>query len=327
MIKKFLARFGKGAAKVDLRFDNSRPYYAGGVIEGEVHIQGGEVEQKVNTLSARLMMSIRTKQGSATREVAAMPLTGAFVIRTKEQKVIPFAYKIPANLPVARETISYYFDTQLDIEGGVDRTDVDYFIIDVPQGMQTIFNALASFGFREKHTSGKLDQYGQKFTFFPTGLFAGEVSEVELRLATEESGVRVWMEVDCKNGFHEAEAKRELFIEQSDLQNESLVAEQLKQAITEAVENPHAYSEPLSYSSYGTEGHGHHGGGGSGIGSMVGGMAMGLLGGVLIGELMDEFIGADMIEGAAEELGFAEDEQVEEGEFDFGDFFGGDDEF
>ncbi len=133
MIKKFLARFGKGAATVDLRFDNSRPYYAGGVIEGEVHIVGGEVEQKVNSLAARLMMSIRTKQGSATREAAMIPLSGAFVIRPKEQKVIPFTYGIPANLPVSRESISYYFDTQLDIEGGVDRTDVDYFIIDVPQ--------------------------------------------------------------------------------------------------------------------------------------------------------------------------------------------------
>ena len=326
MIKKFLARFGKGAAVVDLRFDNSRPYYAGDVIEGEVHILGGEVEQKVNSLSARLMMSIRTKQGSAIREAAVIPLSGAFVIRKKEQKIIPFTYGIPANLPVSRESISYYFDTQLDIEGGVDRTDIDYFIIDVPKQMRSLFNALANLGFREKHTSGKLDQYGQEFAFFPTQLFAGEVSEVELRLAHEESGVRIWMEVDCKNGFHEMEAKRELFIEQSDLQNESLVTERIKQAITEAVENPHAYSQPFSYASYDTHGYGHHGGG-SGIAGMVGGMAMGLLGGMLIGELMDDFIGEEMIEGAADELGFDEEEQVEEGGFDFGDFFGGDDEF
>ncbi len=133
------------------------------------------------------------------------------------------------------------------------------------------------------------------------------------------------MEVDCKNGFHEIEAKRELFIEQSDLQNESLVTERIKQAITEAIQNPHAYSQPFSYASSGGHGHGHHGG--SGIAGMVGGMAMGLLGGMLIGELMDDFIGEDMLEGAAEEFGFEEEEQVEEGGFDFGDFFGGDDEF
>lgn len=324
MIKKFLARFGKGAAVVDLRFDNSRPYYAGGVIEGEVHILGGEVDQKVNSLAARLMISIRTKQGSATREAALIPLSGAFVIRKKEQKVIPFTYQIPADLPVSRGSISYYFDTQLDIEGGVDRTDIDYFIIDVPKQIQSVFNALANLGFREKHTSGKVDQYGQEFAFFPTQLFAGEVSEVELRLANEESGIRIWMEVDCKNGFHEVEAKRELFIEQSDLQNESLITERIEQAITEAVHNPRAYAQPFSYSSYGTHGHGHHG---SGIGGMVGGMAMGLLGGMLIGELMDDFIGEEMLEGAAEEFGFEEEEQVDEGGFDFGDFFGGDDEF
>ncbi|MBB6446136.1 sporulation protein [Bacillus benzoevorans] len=324
MFKKFLARFGKGAAAVDLRFAN-RPYLAGDLLEGEVHILGGEVEQKVNSLAVRLMLSIRAKQGSAVRDVETIPLSGAFVIMPKEQKVIPFTYQIPSNLPVSRGAISYYFDTQLDIDGGVDRTDIDYFTLDVPNEVQMIFNALGNLGFREKHTSGKVDQYGQEFSFFPTQLFAGQVNEVELRLAHEGSGVRVWMEVDCRNGLHEIEAKREFFIEQSLLDSESQVTELLKESIAEAVNHPHAYAHPLSFTSYRPHhSHGHHG---SGIGGMVGGMAMGILGGVLIGELMDDLIGDELLEGAAEDLGLDAAEQGEDDGFDLGDFFGGDDEF
>lgn len=318
MFKKILARFGKGAATVDLRFDN-RPYYAGEMIDGEVAIHGGEVEQKVKFLAARLMMSVGTKQGTETLEVVNIPLSGADVIRPKEQKVIPFTYQIPENLPVSRGTISYYFDTQLDIEGGVDRTDLDRLSIEVPKEVQAIFQALDNLGFREQHTSGKVDQYGQEFAFFPTQDFSGQVNEVEYRFAYEESGIRVWMEVDCRNGFHEIEAKREFFLEKSVLQNESKLTELLKQYITEAVYQPHAYTQSFSYTSH----DGNRGNNGKGIGGMVGGLAMGLLGGMLLSEMLDGFGVDEMMEGAAEAVGYEEEAFDGEEEEDFEGFFDG----
>ena len=139
-------------------------------------------------------------------------------------------------------------------------------------------------GFREKHTSGKVDQYEQEFAFFPTQLFLGQVNEVELRFAYEESGVHVWMEVDCPNGFHAFEAKREFFLEQSVLNNESQVTELLKQYITEVVFQPHAYIQPFSYT---TSYHPHQGHHGNGIGGMVGGLDMGILGGMLLSDMID----------------------------------------
>lgn len=318
MFKKFLARLGKGAATVDLRFEN-RPYHAGEMILGEVHIQGGEVEQKVNHLAARLMMSVATKQGSVVREVATISLTGSQMILPKEQNVIPFTYQVPTNLPISRGTISYYFDTQLDIEGGVDRSDVDRLIIEVPQNMQSIFRALENLGFREKHDSGKLDQYGQEFAFFPTELLAGQVSEVELRFAYEEKGIYVWMEVDCRNGYHEIEAKREFFLEEAFLQDEKKITELFKQYMKEAAERPHSYTQPFSYTSHHGQ-HSHQGNGlrhGNPLGGMVGGLAMGILGGMLLNELMGS---------AVEAIGFDEEESEGEDEQDIGDFFGGDEE-
>lgn len=316
MFKKFLARLGKGAATVDLRFEG-RPYSANEVVQGEVLIQGGEVDQKINHLAAKLMMSVNTKQGTVTREVTTIPLSHTFTIFSKEQKVIPFTYTIPANLPVSRGTVSYYFDTHLDIDAGVDRTDLDRLIVEAPKDVQAVFQALQQLGFHEKPSSGKLDIYGQEFAFFPTTLFAGQVSEIELRFASEATGLHVWMEVDCRGAYREVEAKRELFLDKGTLQDAEELADVLRQSIIEAVEQPHKFMHPFSYEQYGHRSHGHHG---SSVAGMVGGLAMGILGAMLLEEMMGE-----AMEAAGEALGFEEEESGEE-ESGFGDFFGGDDE-
>lgn len=318
MFKKFLARFGKGAAKVDLRFEN-RTYVAGDIVNGEVHIQGGEVEQKMNHLSVHLMMSVKAKEGTAAREVTSIPLLGAGVVSPKEIKVIPFTYTIPVNLPVSRYKVSYYFDTQLDIEGGVDRTDIDHLIVDVPEGVQSIFQALGSLGFREKANSGELDKYGQEFAFFPAELFSKQVNEVELRFACEEEGVRVWMEVDCRRGDEEIEVKREFFLENIVLQDEEELVGTLKRYITEAVEKPYMYPQPFSYISHA----GHHGSSGHSSSGMIGGLAVGILGTVLLSEMLDI---DEMFEDVAEALGFEEEDSAEEGDGGSFDFFDGGDE-
>ncbi|WP_391556996.1 hypothetical protein [Robertmurraya sp.] len=42
------------------------------------------------------------------------------------------------------------------------------------------------------------------------------------------------MEVDCRNGFHEIEAKREFFLEEAILLDEQKLTNSLKQYLTES---------------------------------------------------------------------------------------------
>ncbi|PGL78039.1 hypothetical protein CN931_23795 [Bacillus sp. AFS054943] len=320
MFKKVLAKFGKGASTVDLRFEN-RSYSAGETLHGEAWIQGGEVEQKMNSLTARLMMNVVTKQDSITREVATVPLKGAYTILPKEPKVISFSYDIPRDLPISRGGVSYYFDTHLDIESGVDRTDFDRLVIEAPKEVQNIFYALNRLRFQEKSTSGKLDEYGQEFSFFPRELFVNEVDEVEIRLAYEESGIRIWMEVDCRTRHGEMEVKREFFIEQDVLKESRQIANILKEYITEMVNDPHAYTQPFSYQTQQNYAHAHQSGQGrTPITGMVGGLAVGILGGMLLNELMDGLGVDEMVEEATEELGIVEEESF------LGGFFGDSDD-
>lgn len=308
MFKKMLARFGKGAAKVDLRFEN-RPYAAGETVYGEVHIQGGEVEQKINSLAVSFMMRFMTKQDTVRREIAMIPLSGAQMIYPSEQKVIPFSYVIPTHLPISREGVSYYFDTHLDIQGGIDRMDFDDVVIDASKEVQTIFYALKSLGFQEKSKSGKVDTYGQEFSFVPTELFVMQVNEIEMRLAYEGTGIRIWLEIDCRNRYEEIEAKREFFISQDELRDTRQVAFLLKQYITEITSNPYGYIQSFSYETYH---HSSHRQVGSQIAGMVGGLAVGILGGVLLNELIDDVDIEEIIEEAVEEIEEIEEDAVEE---------------
>ena len=297
MFKKILASFGKGAATVDLQFDN-RQYQAGERIQGEVIIQGGQVEQKINQLDIRLMMDVALKQGNVTKEIDLIPVISRDRIYPKEQKVLPFHYVLPTNIPISRGTISFYFDTHLDIEGGVDRNDVDRLVIQPQQSVQSIFQVMGQLGFRETSTSGKIDRYGQEFSFFPTQQFMGQVNEVEMRFANEDSGIRVWLEVDCKNGYKEVEAKQEFLLDRNTLEHEEELVKQLNKYISEAVEQPYAFTRPFSYST-----HHHHGSVshlGNAIPGMIGGLAVGVLSTMLVSEMMEEFEVDDLFEEATD---------------------------
>ncbi|AMM91477.1 sporulation protein [Peribacillus simplex] len=323
MFKKFMAKLGKGAATVDLRYEN-RSYYAGETLKGEVILHGGEVEQQINQLAVGFMIKVRTKRGeTVTKKVSSVPLSGPFTIKEKEEKHFDFTYKIPQDLPLTRGSISYFFDTHLDIQGGLDHIDVDALVLKAPKELEAIFNSLSKLGFREQPTSGKVDAYGQEFSFFPTAQFAGQINELEIRISSKEAVEQVFMEIDCQNGNREIEAKREFVIDHRLLEEHQELTHFLQQQIAEVVEQPQLFTRPFSYhDQYSPTGNKF-----SGVGGMVGGLAAGVLGGMLLSEMIDGLDMDGVLEGATDALGIEEDMfDVEEQFEDFGGFFGDGDE-
>ncbi|MDQ0221353.1 hypothetical protein ELQ35_15695 [Peribacillus cavernae] len=144
-----------------------------------------------------------------------------------------------------------------------------------------------------------------------------------MRFANEVSGIRTWMEVDCRQVFQEIEAKTEFLIPNEILDNEEKLVGFFNERISEVVENPEVFRQPFSYQSHYTGSKPHC------IGGMVGGLAAGILGGMLLSEIMDGFDLDGFAEGAADTIGMDEDllDMNEGGDFgDFGDFFDGGDE-
>jgi sporulation-control protein len=317
MFKKLMAKFGVGAATVDLRLD--RPSFRlGETMTGVIHVQGGAVEQRISELSVLLMMKAYINGQEVIRPVQSIPVLKGFTVLPKPyEHDIPFTFQVPTGLAVSTPSLQYFLHTKLDVEMALDPTDTDTVQILPPRRIEKVMEALQRLDFRQKPDSGKLTPYGQEFSFFPGRPMGVPLNELEVIFFETPEELRLLVELDI--------AVPGLFTREREHKVEIVVAndlladgkeEELARFLLEKIESyvNHPQSIPyVSMPAYQQHYHGHHG---HGFGGMIGGMAAGLLGGLLLGELMSE------AGEAASDL-FGEDGDDDGFDFDFGgDDFG-----
>ncbi|BAU27067.1 sporulation-control protein [Aneurinibacillus soli] len=325
MFKKFMAKIGIGSAKVNLVLHKDG-CEMGQTVTGDLMIEGGSVEQKINRLDVDFMLSIRTKQKEYVHRIATIPMSGAFVIGASERKVLPFSFALSPDLLVSAPSVAYYFTTHLDIAGGVDSGDRDYLHVLMPHYLANTVEALRLLGLMEKPNSRKFDGYTQQFEFAPTTMWRGQIEEVEFVAAMEPDGIRLLLEVDLYSFGRETELRRDVYIPAETADHVQELAEHLRGMIDGMIENPQMYMHVRDYfgrghhhdyQSYGANRYG-------GFAGALGGLAVGMLGGMILSEIMGDFmedalgeigdIGQE-IESAAEDFGG----DLFDGGFDFGD--------
>ncbi|SDC41343.1 sporulation-control protein [Melghirimyces thermohalophilus] len=311
MIKNLMAKLGKGAARVDLVLDQE-DYLPGDLVTGELVIQGGTVEQKINEILVDLTLLIRVKGKDFSHLIQQFPFYESFTIQPGEQKRFPFSCELPRDLPVSGNQVAYFFVTHLDIASGVDHSDRDYIQIHPPSSLQKVLDALNELGLREKYESRSFNGYAQEFELFPTTFLNGQVEEVEFVAGVETSGLRLLLEVDVYSWSGEREVRREIWLDHTLIQDPEALRNHLENILQEMVESPSSFRMPTSL--YG----GHKHSGLSKWSGAIGGFAAGALGAVVLSELMDdgEEIVSEATEALDEETGLFED---------MGDFFGADD--
>jgi len=334
MLKKIMAKFGVGAATVDLRLDKEA-YRLGETATGTIRIEGGNVEQRISELSVIFALKAYIKGQEITRNVANIPVLRHFVVQPKPHvQEIPFHFELPHDLAISTPHVQYFLQTRLDVEQALDPTDLDRITVLPPVHIEQVIRALELSDFRQKADSGKLTPLGQEFAFFPGRRLSAPVNELEVIFFDTPDALRLLVELDiAQAGFFrkEKEQRAEIQVPRELLAAEKV--EELSRYLVEQIEyilsNPHAVSY-FSTTPYLHRGHhhGHHGMGGM-MGGMIGGMAAGLIGGMLLNEMMDEageLLGADDFFGGD---GGDGGEGGDDGGFfsggDFGDFGGGDD--
>jgi len=216
--KKLLASLGAGGASVEtvLTEVNVVP---GGVVQGEVRIQGGSVNQAIEGLSVGLQARVEVESGDQEYkqdvEFTKVRLGGAFELQAGAVHAVPFGLEIPWETPVTmidgQELRGMHIGvtTELAIARAVDSGDLDPINVHPLPAQQAILDAFIQLGFRFKsadmergHIRGtrqKLPFY-QEIEFYPPSQYRG-LNQVELSFVADEHAMDVVLEMDKKAGL------------------------------------------------------------------------------------------------------------------------------
>ncbi|MFF8675124.1 sporulation protein [Streptomyces sp. NPDC015242] len=216
--KKLLASLGAGGASVEtvLHEVNVVP---GGVVQGEVRIQGGSVNQQIEGLSVGLQAKVEVESGDQEYkqdiEFTKSRLGGAFELQANAVHAVQFGLEIPWETPItmidgqALRGMNIGVSTELEIARAVDSSDLDAVNVHPLPAQKAILDAFLQLGFRFKNadmergvirgTRQKLPFY-QEIEFLPPQQYRG-LHQVELSFVADEHAMDVVLEMDKKPGL------------------------------------------------------------------------------------------------------------------------------
>ena len=216
--KKLLASLGAGGASVEtvLTEENVVP---GGVVQGEVRIQGGSVDQQIEGLSVGLQARVEVEGNDQELkqdiEFVKVRLGGAFEVKAGAVHVVPFGLEIPWETPVTAiagqqlRGMNIGVTTELEIARAVDSGDLDPINVHPLPAQQAILDAFGQLGFGFKNadlerghirnTRQRLPFY-QEIEFVPPQQYRG-LNQVELTFVADDREMDVVLEMDKKPGL------------------------------------------------------------------------------------------------------------------------------
>ncbi|HZG73066.1 MAG TPA: sporulation protein [Chondromyces sp.] len=122
ILRKYLSLVGIGAAKIDLVLPKDT-YSPGERINGLFLINGGTVEQQIKRIDCDLVM---VDHPSGKEEVIdSTTILTTQMIESEKVHRFPFAFSLPAHIPLSSMERSYRFKTKLTFDKGVESIDQD----------------------------------------------------------------------------------------------------------------------------------------------------------------------------------------------------------
>ncbi|MFF3698310.1 sporulation protein [Streptomyces sp. NPDC002221] len=216
--KRLLASLGAGGASVETELTETN-VVPGGVVQGEVRIQGGSVDQQVEGLSVGLQARVEVEGGEHEHkqdiEFTKLRLGGAFEVKVGAVHVVPFGLEIPWETPVTTidgqqlRGMHIGVTTELEIARAVDSGDLDRIQVHPLPAQQAILDAFVRLGFRFKsadmekgHIRGTRQRlpFYQEIEFYPPSQYRG-LNQVELSFVADDREMDVVLEMDKKPGL------------------------------------------------------------------------------------------------------------------------------
>ncbi|MGW0413985.1 sporulation protein [Streptomyces collinus] len=216
--KKLLASLGAGGASVETVLTESN-VVPGGVVQGEVRIQGGSVNQNIEGLSVGLQAKVEVESGDQEYkqdiEFTKVRLGGAFELQAGAVHTVPFGLEIPWETPVtmidgqALRGMHIGVTTELEIARAIDSGDLDPINVHPLPAQKAILDGFIQLGFRFKsadmergHIRGTRQRlpFYQEIEFYPPSQYRG-LNQVELSFVADGHAMDVVLEMDKKSGL------------------------------------------------------------------------------------------------------------------------------
>ncbi|MFE9395770.1 sporulation protein [Streptomyces flavidovirens] len=216
--KKLLASLGAGGASVETVLTEAN-VVPGGVVQGEVRIQGGSVDQQIEGLSVGLQARVEVEGGDQEVkqdiEFTKQRLGGAFEVKAGAVHVVPFGLEIPWETPITSiagqqlHGMNIGVTTELEIARAVDSGDLDPINVHPLPAQQAILDAFVQLGFRFRsadmergHIRGTRQRlpFYQEIEFQPPQQYRG-LNQVELTFVADDREMDVVLEMDKKPGL------------------------------------------------------------------------------------------------------------------------------
>ncbi|MFI5621109.1 sporulation protein [Streptomyces sp. NPDC051567] len=216
--RKLFASLGAGGASVDTVITEPN-VVPGGIVQGEVRIQGGSVEQRIEGLSVGLQARVEVEGGEQEHKqdivFTTQRLGDAFQIEAGALHVVPFGLEIPWETPVTHvggqhlHGMNIGVSTELEIARAVDAGDLDAINVHPVPAQQAILDAFAQLGFRFRsadmergHIRGTRQTlpFYQEIEFLPPSQYRG-LNQVELTFVSDGREMDVVLEMDKKPGL------------------------------------------------------------------------------------------------------------------------------
>jgi sporulation-control protein len=217
--KRLLASLGAGGASVETVLTDAN-VVPGGVVQGEVRIQGGSVDQEIQGLTVGLQARVEVEghddqEHKQNIEFTKVRLGGAFALQTGAVHAVPFSLEIPWETPITSfaghelHGMHVGVTTELEIAHALDSGDLDPIRVHPLPAQQAILDAFARLGFHFKsadlergHIHGTRQQlpFYQEIEFHPPQQYRG-LNQVELSFVADDREMDVVLEMDKKSGL------------------------------------------------------------------------------------------------------------------------------
>ncbi|MFI9624005.1 sporulation protein [Streptomyces sp. NPDC052042] len=216
--KRLLASLGAGGASVETEL-SELDVVPGGVVRGEVRIQGGSVDQQIEGLSVGLQARVEAEgQDTEIKQdigFTGLRLGGAFQVQAGAVHVVPFGLEIPWETPITMFAGQHLHGmhigvtTELEIARAVDSGDLDPINVHPLPAQEAILDAFGQLGFRFRsadmergHIRGTRQRlpFYQEIEFYPPSRYRG-LNQVELSFVADDREMDVVLEMDKKSGL------------------------------------------------------------------------------------------------------------------------------